>query len=70
MGRFIPGPLQVYLASLRLTLHAHLASVMTDDWQAGRMDGRREQSSKKTSKEALSSTEGGLNHISNVSYDS
>lgn len=61
---------QVYFASLRLTFHVHPESVMTDNWQTGRMDGRREQSNKKTSKEALSTTEGGLNHISNVSYES
>lgn len=61
---------QLYFSSLRLTLHAHLGSVMTDNWQAGRIDGRRQQSSKKTSKEALSSTEGGLNNFSNVPYDS
>ena len=47
---------QVYFASLRLTLHAHLGFVMTDNWQAGRTDGRREKCSKNTTKEALSST--------------
>jgi hypothetical protein len=51
---------QVCLTSLRLTLHAQLQNIRTDDWQVGIMDGKGKKSSKETQKEAISSIEGGM----------
>lgn len=57
---------QICLALMRLTCRAQMGYVITQKWQAGKMNGRKEKNSKKTSKEGMSSPEGGLNHISSV----